>query len=178
MVMGSEGGLNGAQFSPGGYRALQKSGHGGMARKLGVKGIPGPHNWLDWILPDIWVGEREGGRVFVMVHEMAYDLYRLGYKSKKEVLEYIWNKSLEPLKDYRNRSWVDLMTNGWMGNESRSGKPWKELPDDYMVPAAGDSPEGSCIIVCGSDEEICYEITATVRGMWGMQPVYSIDAWR
>jgi hypothetical protein len=178
MVMGSEGGFNGAQFSPGGYRALQKSGHGGMARKLGVKGVPGPHNWLDWILPDIWVGDREGGRAFVMVHEMAKHLYDIGFKSKDEVLEYIWKKSFEPLKKYRDRSWVDLFTNGWLGNEPLSGKPWKELPDDYMVPAGGNSPQESCIIVCGSDEEICYEITATIRGMWGMQPVYSIDAWR
>ena len=178
MVMGTEGGLNGAQFSPGGYRALQKSGHGGMARKLGVKGIPGPHNWLDWIVPDIWTGEREGGRVFVMVHEMAYDLYRLGYKSKQEVLEYVWKKSFEPLKKYRDRSWVDLTTNGWLGNEPISGKPWKELQDDHMVPAGGSKPEESCIIVCGSDEEICYEITGSIRGMWGSDPVYSIDAWR
>ncbi|MBN2074732.1 MAG: hypothetical protein JW762_04195 [Dehalococcoidales bacterium] len=178
MVMGTEGGFNGAQFSPGGYRALQKSGHGGMARKLGVKGIPGPHNWLDWIVPDIWTGEREGGRVFVMVHEMAYDLYRLGYKSKQEVLEYVWKKSFETLKTYRDRSWVDLTTNGWLGNEPLSGKPWKELPDDYMVPAGGSKPEESCIIVCGSDEEICYEITGSIRGMWGSDPVYSIDAWR
>jgi hypothetical protein len=178
MVMGTEGGLNGAQFSPGGYRALQKSGHGGMARKLGVKGVPGPHNWLDWILPDIWVGEREGGRIFIMVHEMAKHLYDLGFKSKDEVLEYVWKKSFEPLKTYRNRSWVDLMTNGWMGTEPISGKPWKELPDDYMVPAGGNKPNESCIIVCGSDEEICYQITGSVRGLWGSDPVYSIDAWR
>ena len=46
MVMGFEGGISGRQFSPGGYRALQKSGHGAIARRLGVKGTPGPHNWL------------------------------------------------------------------------------------------------------------------------------------
>ena len=45
-------GIRGVQFSPGGYRALQKSGHGGMARKLGVKGVPGPHNWLEHIFPN------------------------------------------------------------------------------------------------------------------------------
>jgi hypothetical protein len=178
MVMTTEGGLNGAQFSPGGYRALQKSGHGGMARKLGVKGVPGPHNWLDWIIPDIWVGEREGARTYIMVHEMAKHLYDIGFKSKEAVLEYIWKKSFEPLKKYRDRSWVDLTTNGWLGVESTSGKPWKELPDDYMVPVAGDKPTDSCIIVCGSDEEICFEITGGPRGMWGAAPIYSIDAWR
>ena len=177
LVQGGEGGFNGAQFSPGGYRALQKSGHGGMARRLGVKGIPGPHNWLDWILPDIWVGDREGSRIFVMVHEMAYDLYRLGFKSKDEVLEYIWKKSFEPLKKYRDRSWVDLWTNGWMGIEPTSGKPWKELPDDYLVAAAGNSPQDSYILVCGSDEEICYEMPGGVR-RGDMSSVYSIDDWR
>jgi hypothetical protein len=178
MVMSTEGGMTGAQFSPGGYRAFQKSGHGGTARKLGVKGIPGPHNWLDLILPDIWVGEREGPRTFIMVHEMAYDLWRLGFKTKESVLEYIWKKSFEPLSQYRNRSWVDLTTNGWLGNEPLSGKPWKELPDDYMVPAAGEKPEDSCIIVCGSDEEICYQFPGGFRGIWGSEPVFSIDAWR
>ncbi len=178
LVMATEGGFNGAQFSPGGYRALQKSGHGGMARKLGVKGVPGPHNWLDWILPDIWVGEREGSRTFIMVHEMARHLYDLGFKSKESVQEYIWKKSFEPLKTYRNRSWVDLWTNGWMGVEKQSGKPWKELPDDYMVPAAGDSPSDNCIIVCGSDEEVCVQITGGPRSIYGFVPAYSIDAWR
>jgi len=178
MVMTTEGGLTGAQFSPGGYRALQKSGHGGMARKLGVKGIPGPHNWLDWILPDIWEGEREGARTFIMVHEMAKHLYDIGFKSKEAVCEYIWKKSFEPLKKYRDRSWVDLTTNGWLGTEPLSGKPWKELPEDHMVPVAGNSPEDNCIIVCGSDEEICYQFPGGFRGMWGAAPVYSIDAWR
>jgi hypothetical protein len=178
LIMTTEGGFNGAQFSPGGYRALQKSGHGGMARKLGVKGTPGPHNWLDWILPDIWVGEREGARTLIMVHEMARHLYDIGFKSKESVQEYIWKKSFEPLKKYRDRSWVDLMTNGWMGVEKQSGKPWKELSDDYMVPAAGDDPYDNCIIVCGSDEEVCVQITGGPRGIFGARPVYSIDAWR
>jgi hypothetical protein len=178
LVMGTEGGYDAAQFSPGGYRALQKSGHGGIARRLGVKGVPGPHNWLDYILPGTWAGGREGPRTLIMVHEMAKHLYDLGFKSKEEVSEYVWKKSFEPLNDYRNRSWVDLTTNGWMGIERRSGKPWKELPDDYMIPAAGDDPHGNCIIVCGSDEEVCFQITGGPRGFGGFSPIYSIDAWR
>ncbi|MBN2239883.1 MAG: hypothetical protein JW712_08910 [Dehalococcoidales bacterium] len=177
-VMIAEGGVTGAQFSPGGYRALQKSGHGGMARKLGVKGVPGPHNWLDWILPDIWKGEREGPRTWVMTHEMAQHLWDIGFKTKEDVLEYIWKKSFEPLKDFRNRSWVDLTTNGWLGIEPISGKPWKELPDDYLVPVGGDSPDESTIIVCGSDEEICYQFPGSFRGIWASNPIYSIEAWK
>ena len=113
-----------------------------------------------------------------MVHEMAKHLWDLGFKTKESVLEYIWKKSFEPLAKYRNRSWVDLTTNGWLGNEPLSGKPWKELPDDYMVPVAGEKPGDNCIIVCGSDEEICYQFPGGFRGIWGSEPVYSIDAWR
>jgi hypothetical protein len=55
-VFGVPAGMRGVQHSPGGYRALQKSGHGGMARRLGVKGIPGPHNFLEYVLPELWAG--------------------------------------------------------------------------------------------------------------------------
>lgn len=179
MVMGTEGGMDGSQFSPGGYRALQKSGHGGIARRLGVKGKPGPHNWLDYILPGVWAGGREGARTFIMVHEMARHLYELGFKSKDEVYEYIWKKGMEPLSEYRKRSWVDLTTNGWIGKEPLSGKPWKELPDDYMISVAGQRPNQNCIIISGSDEEVCVHMTGGPRGGWGaMSPVYSIDAWK
>jgi hypothetical protein len=53
MVMNMSGGVVGSQFSPGGYRAFQKSGHGGLARRFDVKGKPGPHNWLEYIVPDL-----------------------------------------------------------------------------------------------------------------------------
>jgi len=178
MVMGTEGGLDAAQFSPGGYRAFQKSGHGGIARRLGVKGQPGPHNFLEFILPGIWAGGREGARTFIMVHEMAHHLYEMGYKTKHDVYEYIWKKGLEPLSAYRNRSWVDLMTNGWMGVDRQSGIPWKELPEDHLISVAGDKPDDNCIIVCGSDEEVCMQITGAPRAMFGFSPFYSIDAWK
>jgi len=178
MVMWTEGGMDGAQFSPGGYRALQKSGHGGIARRLGVKGKPGPHNFLEFILPGIWAGGREGARTFIMVHEMAQHLYELGFKSKNDVYKYIWEKGKEPLSAYRTRSWVDLTTNGWTGIDRQSGKPWKELPDNYMISVAGDNPDENCIIVCGSDEEVCVQMTGGPHSGLGANPFYSIDAWR
>ena len=177
MVMGTEGGMDAAQFSPGGYRAFQKSGHGGMARRLGVKGKPGPHNFFDVILPGIWAGGREGSRTFIIVHEIAQHLYELGFKSKAEVYEYIWKKGLEPLSEYRKRSWVDLMTNGWTGIDRQSGRPWKELPDEYMISVAGDKPEENCIIVCGADEEVCMQITGGPPS-YSSSGLYSIDAWK
>ena len=171
MVMQTFGGIVGSQFSPGGYRALQKSGHGGIARRFGVKGQPGPHNWLNYIVPGIWVG-REGGATIIMVPELAQHLVDLGFKTKDQVYDWLWKKSFEPLRDYRNRSWPDFARNGWIGIEKTSGKPWKELADDYMVPAAGDDPFQSCVIVAGGDEEAAVEIHG------GRGECFSIDYWR
>ena len=167
-------GIRGVQFSPGGYRAFQKSGHGGIARKLGVKGIPGPHNWLEYLIDEFWAG-REGAKTIIMIPEMARHLYEYGFKSKDEVYEWLYEKSFIPLGKYRHFSWVDLSTNGWMGIEPRSGKPWKELPDDYMVPAA-ESPYAFCIVVGGGDEELSHQLSSPQH--LGIDPIYSIDAWR
>jgi len=175
-VFGVPAGMRGVQHSPGGYRALQKSGHGGMARRLGVKGIPGPHNWLEYALPEFWAG-REGAYTIIMIPEMARHLYDIGFKSKDAVYEWLWKKSFMTVDQYKKFSWVDLSTNGWMGIEPTSGKHWKELPDDYMVPAAGRDPSGFCIIVGGGDEEVAQEI-AGGRGMMGYSPIYNVDAWR
>ncbi|MFC1900156.1 hypothetical protein ACFLYN_01035 [Chloroflexota bacterium] len=161
----------GQQFAPGVYRALQKDGHGAMARKLGVKGIPGPHNWLDYLLDGVWA-TMEGGITLVMVPEMAQHLQDLGFKSKEEVCEYIWKKSFEPVKAYRNRGQPDYTTNGWRNIERTSGKPWLELDDDYMVPAGGPSPNNNCIIICGGEEETCHRFGG------GHGAHYSIDVWR
>lgn len=161
-------------FRPGGYRALQRSGHGGMARRLGVKGVPGPHNWLEYLLPRLWAC-REGGYTFVMVPEMARHLYEYGFKSKQEIYDWLWKKSFEPLKDYRLRSGPDVETNGWMGIEPMSGKHWKDLPDDYMVPAAGYDPQVNCIIVAGGDEETSEQMGGRESGQ---NTVFNIDAWR
>jgi len=167
------GGWQGDGFSPGGYRALQKSGHGGIARRLGVKGKPGPHNWIEYLLPTFWKGG-EGGISFLMLPEMAMHLYQYGFKSKDEVYEWLYKKSFTTMKEYRTHSWPDMRTNAWNGIEKTSGKRWKELPDDYMVPTIND-PFENCIIVSGAGEEM---------SLWGggrmtaMDAAYSIDVWR
>jgi len=76
--------LGAGQFSPGGYRALQKSGHGGLARRLDVKGKPGPHNWLEYLMPSL-LASREGGTAFIMIPEMARHLCEYGFKTKDDV---------------------------------------------------------------------------------------------
>jgi len=168
-VFGVPAGIRGVQHSPGGYRALQKSGHGGMARRLGVKGIPGPHNFLEYIR-SFWV-DGEGGFTFLMLPEMAQHLYDYGFKTKEAVYEYIYKRSFMPLKEYRLHSVPDVWTNAWKGIEPTSGKHWMELPEDYMVPAC-PSPDANCIIVMGAGEEQLHWMGGAGRD------AYSIDAWR
>jgi hypothetical protein len=162
----------GGEFAPGGYRALQKSGHGGIARRLGVKGVPGPHNFLEFHAHSLWAAG-EGARTFIIVPEMAKHLRDYGFKSKEEVYKWLYEQSFIPMKDYRNRSWPDFTTNGWTGIEPRSGKVWKELDDDYMIPLVRE-PNDNCIIVAGGPEEV----VLTLGGGRGFDSAYSIDAWR
>ena len=172
LISVSAGG-RGTEFSPGGYRALQKSGHGGIARRLGVKGIPGPHNWLEYIIPGLWAG-REGGITIYMLPHMAQHLYEYGFKTKDDVYEWLYKQSFITVAEYRTHSWADVRTGGWMGREKISGQPWKELPDDYMVPAM-DDPYENCIIVTGGGEESALYSGGRAPNT---QPAYSIDAWR
>jgi hypothetical protein len=165
-------GWTGSQFSPGGYRAFQKSGHGGIARRLDVKGQPGPHNWIEYLVPSFWKGS-EGGISFIMMPEMAQHLRDYGFKTKEEVYNWLYEKSFMTVGEYRTHSWPDMRTNAWNGIEKSSGKRWKELPDDYMVPVMSD-PYQCCIIVTGGGEESSMWSGGRVGG--GM--AYGIDAWR
>ncbi len=165
-----EGGI-GQTWMPGIYRWCQNSGYGAMARYLEVEGTPGPHNWLPYLIEGLWAA-REGGITIVMVPSMAKDLYDVGFKSKDEIYEWIWNQSFETVKKYRLRGAPDYMTNGWRGIERTSGKPWKDLPGDYMVPAGGASPRANCIIIGAGEETSCQRFGG------GHGSGYSIDAWR
>ncbi len=165
------GGMQGASWMPGGYREFQKSGHGGIARRIGVKGIPGPHNFLEYIR-SFWV-DSEGGMTFIMLPEMAHHLYEYGFKSKEAVYEYLYKRSFMPLKEYRTHQRPDIMTNAWRGIERTSGKHWRDLPDDYMVAACPD-PFANCIIVTGAGEEQLH----WMMGRRGSAEGYNIDAWR
>jgi hypothetical protein len=171
---GQGGGWQGTQFSPGGYRAFQKSGHGGIARRLNVKGVPGPKNWLGYHIRHGYWDCGEGGITIMMLPEMAMQLYQAGFKTKSDVYEWIYQQSYITVGEYRTHSWPDVRTNAWLGVERTSGKHWKELPEDYKIPAIND-PFESCIIVTGGGEEV-----ALFSGgrMPNMDPAYGIDAWR
>jgi hypothetical protein len=162
----------GGEHMPGVYRSLQRTGHGAIARFLDVKGIVGPHNYLEYFCRGIW-GSREGGFTIGMPPQIARDLYDYGFKTKQSIYDFFWKKSFEPLREYRMRGTPDFRTNGWLGIERTSGKHWKELSDDYMVPAGGDDPFRSFNVFVFNMEE-----TQTARFTGGHNEAYSIDAWR
>jgi hypothetical protein len=162
----------GQQNAPGVYRSLQRTGHGAIARFLDVKGIVGPHNYLEYLIKDVWA-TREGGFTMVMPQQVAQDLCDYGFKSKQEIYEWIWKQSFEPVSKFRMRGAQDYVTNGWLGIEKTSGKPWRELPDDYMVPAGGNDPFDSYNILLMNMDE-----TAVARFGGGHGQAFSIDAWR
>ena len=171
ILMQTGAGGGGGQFwMPGVYRALQKSGHGAIARWLDVKGQPGPHNFLDYLCDGMWA-TREGGVTLAMIPSIAMDLYKLGFKSKDDVYDYIYKKSFEPVKKYRMRGGPDFFTNGWRSKEKTTGKPWLELDPEYMVPVCPE-PRSNCIILVHGEE------TVLERFQGGHGSGYSIDAWR
>jgi hypothetical protein len=159
------------EFMPGGYRELQKSGHGGIARRLGVKGIQGPHNFMEYFIDHLWA-DGEGGKTFFLLPEIARDMQAHGFKTKDDVYEWLYKKSFMTMKEYRTHQSPDVWTNGWKSIEPTSGKPWLELDEDYMVPAVAD-PFMNCIIVTGGGEEM-----ALWTGGRGRESAVGIDAWR
>jgi hypothetical protein len=163
----------GTHFSPGGYRAFQKSGHGGIARRLGVKGVPGSKNWLEYEVPGWWKCG-EGGMGILMLPQMAQHLYEAGFKSKDDIYEWIYKQSFMTVREYRTHSWPDMRTNAWKGIERTSGKHWLELDEDYLVPACED-PFSNLVIVSGAGEEMA--LFGGGRGP-GMDAAWHIDPWR
>jgi len=163
----------GQQNAPGVYRSLQRTGHGAIARFLDVKGIVGPHNYLEYLTKDLWA-TMEGGVTLVFPPQIAQDMSDYGFKTKQSIYEWLWKRSFEPVKNFKLRGNQDFVTNGWLGIEKTSGKHWKELSDDYMVPAGGDDPFGSYnIMIMNMQETACARFSGG-----GHSQGYSIDAWR
>jgi hypothetical protein len=106
-----------------------------------------------------------------MIPEMAMDLYKYGFTTKQAVYDWLWKQSFIPMKQYRQYGWYDFTTSGGISKEASSGKAYKDLPDDYMLPALGTTAASNKIIVAGGQEEICLE-------MGGGRSVYPIDPWR
>jgi hypothetical protein len=86
----------------------------------------------------------------------------------------MWKRSFVTVANYKQRGMGDLTTNGWLGIERTSGKHWRELSDDYLVPAGGSGPEAYCLIVGHGMETAVDRFGGSPMG----NHAFSIDAWR
>jgi hypothetical protein len=167
------------EYAPSSFRGLIADGYGGMARRIGVEGKPGPHNFLEYLMP-IYITASPNGllasRIMVMNPNMAKSLYDYGFKTKAAVYQWIYDTYKVPAKLVKNSGWFEF---GRSGGEQLltldNGKQvkWKDAPDDFMVPAFGTSVKSNAIIVAiANADEMCW----TIFGSRGT--TYPIDPWK
>jgi hypothetical protein len=163
---------------PGYYRDLN-SGQMGLARVLGVEGIPGHYNWMEVILPILLKAMPSPGSAFFILHmNLAQLLYEHGFKSKAEVYKWMWDTYYITIQDYYMSGLYDFPTNGGNSIEPNSGKSYKDLlataPDYKLHVFGGGNYMSNCIIVADSfaDEHWYYNVFG---GRPGSQP---IDPWK
>jgi hypothetical protein len=184
-VIGKHGNVNGIfakEYAPSSFRSLIDSGTGGMARRLGIEvngvGIPGPHNFLEYVIPNTIpqaANCAEGARMMCMHPTMAKSLYDYGFKDKKDVYQWMWDTYFVTKAVFYNYGWYDHRTAGGANIESVSGKPYKDLPDDYLIHVCGTSgPFNNCIVVAveGADE-VCWQYAGA-----GRPSAYPVDVWK
>jgi hypothetical protein len=169
-------GFNTGWFSfPGYYRSLN-SGTMGIARWLGVEGVPGKYNWLEAILPMVQRVMPTAGSAFFVLHPNLAELLRTyGFTSKQEVYDWMYEEWTIPVYDYYNSGFFDHMTDGGTRVERTNpdGLTYNELlatNPDYPL----HSFNNSCIVVGDgfADEHWYYS-------MFGGRPGgYPIDVWR
>jgi hypothetical protein len=169
--------LVGNLHSPGSTREMPQ-GTGGAARyvqyRLGLPAGTPIFNWLEAFVPVmVQAVGRPGGRTFIFHPNMALMLVDAGFKTKRAGYEYLVNNFFLTAGYYSRSGWWDFVTDSGKAIESTSGKPFKDLPEDYPIPAFGTNPMGSCFIVSnGGADEIVY--------IWegGRPSSYPVDPWR
>jgi hypothetical protein len=167
------------EYAPSSFRGLIADGYGGMARRVGKEGVPGPHNFLEYVMPIYLTASPNGllaSRILLMHPNMAKSLYDFGFKTKMSVYQWIFDTYKVPASLVKNSGWFEF---GRSGGESLFTMPdgsrvkWKDAPDNFMVPAFGTSVTSNQIIVCISNAD---EMMWTLFGSRG--GAYPIDPWR
>jgi hypothetical protein len=173
---GAHEGMTVQEYAPSSFRSLVGEGTGGMARRIGVEGTPGPHNYLEYLMPIYLTASPNGllaSRVLIMHPNMAKSLYDYGFKTKRAVYQWIFDTYKVPASLVKASGWFEFGRSGGESKEASLGIPWKDVPDDYMVSAFGTSVTSNCIIVALNNAD---EITWTIFGSRGSGT--PIDVWR
>ena len=165
------------EFAPSAFRGLIGEGYGGVARRLGVEGKPGPHNFLEYIVPLLipsCANICQGEVTFVMSPNMAKSLYDFGFKTKMAVYQWLWDNFYVTAKELRAYGWYDFRTAAGANKEALSDKPYKDLPDNHKLHVFGNrGPTNNCVVVSvGFADELCFSFQ-------GGRPIqYGIDVWK
>jgi hypothetical protein len=168
---GSTSSLTVDQYKPSSFRGLVSSGAGGMARRIGVEGKPGPHNFLEYVAPLCYTNP-PGGVTFVMCQNMADSLKAYGFKTKAEVYSWLWNNNKLSIGDWEKYGDYDFVTAAGENREPTSGIKYKDLADDYMMPFFGSTANANCILVAiHPGDELCWQFG-------GRPAIYPIDPWK
>ena len=143
--------VNVQQYAPSSFRGLIGEGYGGMARRIGVEGKQGPHNFLEYVLPLFIPSEANvcsGQKVLIMHPNMAKSLLDYGFKTKKDVYQWMWDTYYITYGDLKKYGWYDFRTAAGKGTEPLSRKVWETLPDDYKLHVFGSTGTYSKLYHC------------------------------
>jgi hypothetical protein len=156
---------------PGYYRSLN-AGQMGLARMLGVEGVPGKYNWMEAICPVLAKMYPSPGGAFWILHMNLADLlYEHGFKSKAEVYQWLYDSYFVTVEEYYNTGLWEFMV-AVMPIERTSGKTWYELLEtdpDYKLHVFGRN----CIVVSDSFADEHWYFSSG-----GPPTAYPIDPWR
>jgi hypothetical protein len=158
---------------PGYYRSLN-SGTMGIARKLGVEGIPGKYNWMELMCEELVKATiSTSGHLWILHPNLAELLYEHGFNTKEDAYQWLSDTYFITVEEYYNTGRWEFMVQG--RTEPTSGLSWDELlatDPDYKLHAFG-TPMSNCFIVAdGFADEHWYFSSG------GRPRDYPIDPWR
>ncbi|MFC2022777.1 hypothetical protein ACFLTL_01260 [Chloroflexota bacterium] len=154
------------QYAPSSYRALMGDGTGGMAHRIGVEGTPGPHNFMEYIIPLYIPSEVSEPLTWVLAPNMAQGLYDYGFKTKKAFYDWAFSTYTISVGEYKTYGWWDF----------KGARTYGDLPDDARVPALGsrgDADDLTIIVAAGFADETAYTWSPGIS-----RNLTPIDPWR
>jgi hypothetical protein len=158
------------QYAPSSFRGLIASGTGGMAKRMGVEGVPGPHNFLEYVMP-LLISSMTGARTLIMHPNMAKSLNDYGFKSKADVYKWMYDTYTITAEDYTKYGWWDFSTSGGQSIEPTSGKKYIDLAPNYPIHVFSSQASNCILVSIGNADEICWEMS-------GRPTSYPIDPWK
>jgi hypothetical protein len=169
------------EYAPSSFRGLIGEGYGGMARRLGIEGKPGPKNFLAYAMPlyiPSYANMAKGSKCLVMHPNMAKSLYDFGFNSKDAVYQWMWDTYFITVGELEQYGWYDFYTANGDNKEPLSGIKYKDLPNDTKIHVFGtSSPRQNCLLVClGGADEVMWAFNPTSND--SRPQVLPIDVWK